>query len=355
MRLIPVMNSKLLAKYLRGQCSPEEVQEVLSWFKSEDVNPQQEQDWHQFWQEAEAEKEKPGNTAQATRLLEKLNRALDQQESEFAPANGLQAKEKKMPPRTKGYDWFKVAAAVLIPLCFLGLYATDFFRGDSPAAHPIITVKAAPGVRRVIKLEDGSRITLNTGSQVSYQQHFPRDKREIKLMGEAFFEVAKDSQRPFIVRTGTLSTRALGTSFNINYQGKTQPILVALATGSVQIAQQSGRSDSPVTRLKPGQQLAYSRLDQKYTVSTYDSLEVLGWREGILYFKKASLNQVIQKLEAWYGVDIEVTGKVPARAAEWHYTGSYKNQRLDDVLAGIAFVKSFTYKKKANKIYLTFH
>jgi transmembrane sensor len=81
----------------------------------------------------------------------------------------------------------------------------------------------------------------------------------------------------------------------------------------------------------------------------------LSWREGILYFKQANLAQVVSKLENWYGVTIELTGKIPGREKEWHYTGSYQNQSLDNVLEGIAFVKKFSYEKKGNTVKIKFN
>jgi transmembrane sensor len=129
---------------------------------------------------------------------------------------------------------------------------------------------------------------------------------------------------------------------------------VALATGAVKIKRQTKTGSRQLARLQPGQQLVYDRKDQGYTVSAYDSLEVLAWRTGVLYFKKATLSQVVEKLENWYGVDLELQGQVSGKDNQWLYTGSYDNQRLEDVLEGISFVKGFTYQKKGNKMILRF-
>jgi len=347
------MNSKLLEKYFKGACSPEEVQEVLNWFKSEELNQKQEQDLNQLWQEAEEEKENTKFTVSTNRLFDKINQAIDN--PDVTSVRVSKAEAELVPVKSKWPGLFRIAAAVLIPLCFLWVYATYFSRKESATPIKYVTMQPAPNARRIINLEDGSKITLNAGSQVSYPEHFPKFKREIKLSGEAFFEIAKDKQRPFIVKTGTISTQALGTSFNIKFHPEDNFISVALATGSVKIDKHIAAGSRQIAQLIPGQQLVYNKTKQKYQILTYEPLEVLGWREGILSFKKASLNQVTHKLEDWYGIEIEVAGKVPVKKAEWNYTGSYQNQSLDDVLKGIGFVKDFTYEKKGDKIKIKFN
>jgi transmembrane sensor len=349
------VDSKLLEKYFRGECSPEEVAEILGWFEKEELNPNQEQDLYRIWQQAEQEKEKPEYTRPAARILASINQAIDRQEQE--QASGLSPRhQKKSPTRKNGQRqglWQAVAAIVLVG-GFLGLF-NGYFPTRDRVVSRLITQEALPGTRKILRLPDGSRITLHAGSKITYQEPFSAHKRAFTLSGEAFFEVAKDSLRPFIVRTGNLTTQALGTSFNIHYRPSAPDISVALATGSVQVERHAQAGSRPVTRLLPGQQLVYHRITQGYTVRPYDPVEVLAWRKGVLYFKKANLSQVVEKLERWYGVEIEIQGKAAAKDRQWLYTGTYDNQRLDDVLAGISFVKNFTYKQKGNKMILKFN
>jgi ferric-dicitrate binding protein FerR (iron transport regulator) len=197
-------------------------------------------------------------------------------------------------------------------------------------------------------------ITLNSGSKVSFRKGLASDKREIVLQGEAFFEVAKDSLRPFIVHTGSISTQALGTSFNINYNLCDTAITVALATGVVKIDKHEPGQQRQIARLAPGQQLSYNKVTQQHEVAPFDSDEVLGWKHGVLSFRQASMKQTIRKLEIWYGVAIEVdTSGMPGEA--WNYTGEYDNESLNKVLEGIGFVKDFTYKRTEDKVRIDFN
>lgn len=343
-----IVDSKLVEKYFKGACSPQEVAQVLDWFEKEALNPAQEQDLYWFWQQAEQEKEKPEFTQKSADIFARINQAIDAQEQQPAPRQ-----QEKEGTRKNGL-WqvlLQVAAVLVLMGGLLGLF-NGYFAIRERVDSQLITHKALPGTRKILHLPDGSKVTLHAGSKITYQEPFSAHKRAFTLSGEAFFEVAKDSLRPFIVQTGNLSTQALGTSFNIQYQPLRQHISVALATGSVEIERQAQAGSQPVTRLLPGQQLVYHRVSQNYTVRPYDPMEVLAWRSGVLYFKKANLSQVVEKLESWYGVEIELKGKESGQDSQWLYTGGYDNQRLDEVLEGISFVKNFTYQKQGNKLIL---
>jgi ferric-dicitrate binding protein FerR (iron transport regulator) len=349
------MDIKKLERFYRGECSPREAEEVLGWFRSEELSPRQEQELYELWQEAEKEEHGrvfPQETASS--ILADLNRAIDERELVASKRSG-ESRSFFLPAGQRKWV-LAAAAAVLLPVFFLWLFTDYSSAGGEAHVARLITVEAPAGSRETVLLEDGSRITLNAGGKVSYWERFPSHRREITLSGEAFFEVAKDSLRPFVVKTGPLSTQALGTSFNISHQPGEDGIYVALATGAVQVEHRGdGGTGSGVTRLAPGQQLVYGQSGRAYKIEGYDNLEVLGWREGILYFNKAGLDRVIERLERWYGVDIQIIGEGPGKEVEWHYTGTYDNQSLENVLEGISFVKRFSYERKGNKVIVKFN
>ncbi|MHC2990627.1 hypothetical protein OB13_03165, partial [Pontibacter sp. HJ8] len=154
--------------------------------------------------------------------------------------------------------------------------------------------------------------------------------------------------------TGRISTQALGTSFNIDYNLHDSTITVALATGVVEVEKKDQGRQRQLSRLTPGQQLSYDKVSQQYAVSSFDRREVLAWKEGVLYFKKADMNQVVRELELWYGVDIEIdtAGK---QDLAWNYTGEYNQETLEKVLQGIGFVKGFTYTRDGGRVKIMFN
>lgn len=343
------MNRDLLDRFYKDECSPEEVQAVLKWFHRNNLGTEHEQELHDMWQKAsqltEGELQHDSGS-----IFGKIKAQIQEPQKPEQEETGTVTRFLQLQPPQ---FWLKVAAAIFLPLCLAFVLVQYTSRSDAKAAA-YMSVAAAPGVKKTISLPDGSMVMLNAGSKITFRKNFAADKREITLHGEAFFEVAKDSLRPFIVHTGSISTQALGTSFNIDYNSYNDAITVALATGVVKIDKQTPGQKRQLTRLVPGQQLSYNRFSQQYEVAAFSRREVLGWREGVLYFRKADMNQIIKKLENWYGVDIEVDA--PGKQNEaWNYTGEYDEESLEQVLEGIGFVKGFSYKLTKDKVKIVFN
>lgn len=343
------MDKGLLDRFYRGECSQEEVQHVLKWFQDNKLAPPQEQDLRALWQEAGAEETEVDDTHEPDRIFSRIKAQIEEPQQQQQEASGtIRFRQPQQPA-----FWFKAAAAVLLPLCLIWAIA-QYLSQPTAAPAVYVSVTAAPGVKKKINFPDGSVISLNSGSKVSFLRGFASDKREIVLRGEAFFEVAKDSLRPFIVHTGNISTQALGTSFNINYSPYDTAITVALATGVVKIDKLDKDRKRQITRLAPGQQLSYNKVTQQHAVVSFDRDEVLGWKQGVLSFKQANMKQTIKKLENWYGVDIEVdTSGMPDEA--WNYTGEYDSEALDKVLEGIGFVKGFSFDRTGKEVRIVFN
>jgi ferric-dicitrate binding protein FerR (iron transport regulator) len=341
------MNRGLLDRYYKGECSQEEVKAVLAWFQANKLDAEKEQELQALWQSAGQVEE---HAHDAGRIFSKIKEQLQepQQPEQQETSNII-----RFPQLHQQQFWLKVAAAVLLPLCLTWGLVRYTTRSKATAAV-YMSVVAEPGVKKTINLPDGSIVRLNAGSKVSFLRNFDADKREIQLRGEAFFEVAKDSLRPFIVHTGSISTQALGTSFNINYSLFDDAITVALATGVVKVDKQEQGKKRKLTKLVPGQQLSYSKASKQYAVAEFNRNEVLGWTEGVLTFKQADMDQTVRKLENWYGVDIEVDARGMQNEA-WNYTGEYDNETLEKVLEGIGFVKGFTYERNENKVRIVFN
>lgn len=210
----------------------------------------------------------------------------------------------------------------------------------------LLTKSTLPGEKLQLTLKDGSKVWMNATSEIQFPEKFDSLERRIVLSGEAYFEVAKDSLRPFIVETNGLSTTALGTSFNITTKNKGR-IHISLLTGKVKV---SSVSDMDVF-LDPGKELRYSTNDQKQQVRSFDVDQVMAWKEGILLFEDASLLSVVNQLEDWYGVKIEIENGERIR---WKYSAEYKNQTLEDVLNSLSYIQQFEYALEGKQVKFKF-
>lgn len=184
-------------------------------------------------------------------------------------------------------------------------------------------------------MPDGTKVILNSNSSVKYIDGGKIAQRQVQLQGEAFFEVVKDSLRPFTVTSNGVRTTALGTSFNVKIKDSGQ-VQVALLTGKVEVV---GETDKKVVLL-PGKS-ALVDTHGEMVISVFDEMEITGWKEGVLVFKDNSLAEIIKRLENWYGVTI-ISNLKPA--SNFRYSGINNNETLEEVLNGISFVHHFKYE-----------
>jgi ferric-dicitrate binding protein FerR (iron transport regulator) len=222
------------------------------------------------------------------------------------------------------------------------------------ASEQLFVVKEAtkitePGQKLSFHLNDGSRVILNAGSKLIYPETFNEQERIVHLEGEAFFEVSKDSLRPFRVITGSVVTTALGTSFNINSFSINKEIEVALVTGKVMVTEDKNSTEAVF--LMPGEMATYHKGDDSLSKSIYNFKEEISWKDGVLYFKDAGYSEIVRKLELWYGVDI-VENRIPEKT--WNFTGTFEDENLVNILNSLQFGHGFKYEIIGKKVELKF-
>lgn len=264
-------------------------------------------------------------------------------------------RQTKMKP-TISIQWqfFKKIAAVFL-LIMLGTAAWLEF--DYKEAVPPVkidqvkyVVKKNPrGQRSIIELQDGSKVYLNAESEISYIDGFQETSREIKLKGEAYFEVASDPAKPFIVEAEGITTKAIGTSFNIKAYEENNNITISLTSGKVVVGNLwNGNKEEEQLILNPGDKASYTA-SNGLVKEKLDYNKDIAWKEGVLFFNNAEFEEVMQRLERWYDVKIIVSGK-PLK--DWHYDGSFKNASLERVMERLAYVQDFKFELKGKNLYV---
>lgn len=224
----------------------------------------------------------------------------------------------------------KIAAAVALPLLLLNLLLTQLPSWDDrQIACRKIEVPAGEQMR--VLMADGSTVVLNSETTLEYPEHFSRRKREVKLHGEAFFEVAKDSKRPFFVHTDGLSIRVVGTRFNLNTSSP-QATSLYLQQGKV-IAREEISGHDHTYEMLPGQLLELNRESGKISVKTdAGSLNLMGWMHKRYYFKNTPLRDLLAFLERNYGVECHVSDE---RLYKYTYTINFYNESIDQILSAM--------------------
>ena len=151
-----------------------------------------------------------------------------------------------------------------------------------------------------MQLADGSKVYLNAGSSLRYPVRFAGERREVVLTGEGYFEVAKDTARPFVVKAGEIDVRVLGTAFNVNAYPERETVAATLVEGSVQVNYKAGQQV-----IRPGMQLVYDKQNGKAEVSAVDTEVYTSWKDGYYEFEEMELGELMPLLGRWYAVGVD--------------------------------------------------
>lgn len=317
------MDKSLLHKYLRGELNDHEQQLMNEFLRREDAQQQLEQalanDWETF---------KPGEIS-------------DEQIGYWRKQFFSRLNKPRKVHRLLRLPYAAIWIAVVLSA---GLWlTTGHYRGHTAVMTARMTKTTNPNGRMsVITLSDSSIVYLAGGSTLTYPESFNAGSREISLTGEAFFDVSQHPSQPFIVHTGAVQTRVLGTSFRVSAL-EARPLSVAVATGKVQVEEITAKALAVLT---PGQCM---RLAGGQTViSEVNTDDLNAWKDGRLVFNGASLEEVMTTLERWYGIHAVYQTKQPG---DRRFTITLSAKRpFNEIMAVLAATGRFTYQLDGNRI-----
>ena len=179
-----------------------------------------------------------------------------------------------------------------------------------------------------LTLTDGTKIWLNAASSITYPIVFTGNERKVQMSGEAYYEVAKDAARKFIVSANGVETEVLGTHFNVNGYEDEANTKVTLLEGSVKVKSEV-KSQKSEALLKPGEQAVVSTHSPLTIDHSPDLEETVAWKDGYFDFKGAEIKSVMRQLSRWYNVEIEYNGKI----TDNHFSGIInRNNNISQVL-----------------------
>jgi len=186
-------------------------------------------------------------------------------------------------------------------------------------------------------------VYLNSGSSLKFPNSFNGMKtRNVKLAGEGHFEVAKNKDQPFIVDIHKMQIKVLGTTFNVDAYANNTSFTIALVEGSIELQQKTNNGISKLLKMKPNQVAFYNQLDNKLIMETEDDLnKYTAWTDGKIILSNDPVNMVIQKLENWYNVDIELADK---KLEKYRFTGTFIDEPLEQVLSILNLTSHMQYK-----------
>lgn len=320
------MTDETLIKFINKELAQAERQKVIRWI------------------EASNENRKRYNLLKARDTVAKFNTPHLDIDKSYREVIEKTKKRKQTAP-----VWMRVAAAVI-------LLASTWFVWDLTTE----TTKPKPGkVDEVdeqisitdkgenteILLPDGSKVQLNADSRLTWSPNFSDSIRQIHLSGEAFFDVAHDSQRPFIVHTENLDVTVLGTTFNVRAYPDDEKPVTTLVSGIVEL---SGKTNKPVT-LQPMQAAVLDKNTEQFEIEDVSEFEAAPWREGKLLFQDTPLEKVVRDIERKYDVECYIDS---SELNGFLFTGTFDNLTIDEVLRVLKISSDINYNKDGKKIEL---
>ncbi|MEQ9287755.1 MAG: FecR domain-containing protein [Cyclobacteriaceae bacterium] len=246
----------------------------------------------------------------------------------------------------------KIAASILLVASMAYLYFNlDTQSGDTLATAQWKTTETASGQLSTITFSDGSKAILNAESKLSRPSIFSDTLRIVELEGEAYFEIAKDKSRPFVVKTKHVSTNVLGTKFNVMAFPEEETVNVSLIEGSVDVVSHNeAGNDIGHFLLKPEEQVVIHTVSKEGITRRIDPEQVIGWKDNIFTFDNVRMEVVIKAVKRRYGVDIVVKNQ---NINNCLIKTSFRNLSLRAMLETLTFATNASYEIQKEKIILT--
>lgn len=219
-------------------------------------------------------------------------------------------------------------------------------RESAPEMNKVVT---STGGFYTLVLSDGTRVWLNSESELEYPVVFGEGERCVNLKGEAFFEVARDASRPFVVEAGDVRTKVLGTSFNIKAYANEPTVAATLFSGRVEVAPLKDLARKVV--LTPGNQASWNDRMKEMSVHEADLSRVAAWKEGLFIFKREGLEEIARQIERWYGVEFVFRLDEESVCS---FSGSFsKYESLKSILEAFSFTGELNFEMNKDTVFVT--
>ena len=321
-----------LKKYFAGQLTPQEEAQVQEWLVEHSEDPQVQDALLAIMSDMETEDMTVSSPAYV-----KVSRRL-----------GLDRKSRfERTVRTIGRWAMGIAACVMLPL--LGAFVYD--RLSVPEQADWLELKVPYGQTDELVLADGTHLHLNAGTRVTYPSAFLGSERRVFIEGEVFAEVAKNPEQPFIIASGDVDVKVLGTTFNFKAYDNTECVELILLEGAVQVDIDASTRTKQI-QLHPGEMVQYDRKSGEIEMKDFQPHLYKGFHDnGSIHFFNLRFSDIASDLERLFGVKLVLLDE---ELAETRYFALFSNsESLDQILDDINIDGKMKFRKSENVIYIS--
>lgn len=350
---------QLIALYLAGEASPQQEEELFDLLHHDKDAL--------FFFEAFSEYWNGAKKTEASDIQDEIHFQQIISIAEKRPAPGAQGEVLNIAPSRKFSFKSLLVAASIVALVIVGfVFYSNSSASESnyPALNEVVAKK---GTRTHLVLPDGSTVWLNADSRLEYAGSFSDSLREVTLTGEAFFDIKKDAQRPFVVHTSDLDIKVLGTAFNVKSYPRDEVIETTLIHGMIEVSS-TNQPGAPKVILHPHDKLVFNKTGSKdnqqisgktipaakpFTITTLPrqlndtAIRETAWIYNKLIFDGETFREIAAAMERWYDVKIvfhdEKIASLPIHV-------QFRNETIDEALFALQQIESFSYKKSKNQI-----
>lgn len=334
----------LLGRYITKEATPDERQIVDNWLASSEANRLTFQRVQQRYASPTSQTPMPDEESDAGAVWNRY----------IAPHLSETDNVRPMPVRQ--FVWWqqpslrRVASLVLL----MGLMAALYWSTTLFKAEPALAVQQNPeGKRSLITLPDGSRVWLNADSRLEFPKKFDGPLREVRLVGEAFFDVTHNPSQPFVIRLATASIRVLGTSFNVRAYPGDPTVRTTVVTGRVAFVPNRDATQPMVgksadtTFILPNHHVVQQVNTLAVTEAPVMAQKEIAWKENRLVFDQTPMSEVARTLERWYGLHVVLEQPTLANCP---LTATFEGQSIQEVMDLIGRTGQFQYTLTNNDL-----
>lgn len=323
------VTKEMIRRYHLGECTTAEKDAVDSWLESEYAEISYPGDFDELDEQQQG--------------WEKLSKRYAFGESKQIEYNPVE-KEKSHSFRFVG----RIAAGLILIMC-LGL-GYRLFKSDPKESLQLTyqTIQVKKGERRQVQLADGTQVWLNSESSLSFPKEFSGATRDVSFTGEAYFAVAKNPDKHFVINSPRTRTEVLGTKFNLRDYSAEEKSEVVVEEGKVRFSGLQSDGELMLTANQKGTFQAKTKEIKQSIV--YDSRKYMDWKENKLVLQDLKLEQIKPILERWYNIDLIIAKN---DLKDERYTGSFNNPAIQEVLKSICFALKLQYQQQNKTFTIT--
>ena len=366
----------LLSKKIAGEATPEELDELQELISSNTEWKTTMENLRELWSSkpviVDTDKKQKIEDAYLVHINRLKEKGADFKENTELAVHDVEINLTAIKkPFYKSWVTYAAAAVFIVAVIFLYPLIADTGKTNEVASpiRPFNEITINPGSRTKVQLPDGSQVWVNSGSHLTYEGNFKGNTREVQLDGEAYFDVAKDASRPFIVHTSNIDIKVLGTAFNVKAYKTEATIEATLIHGSIEVINKSQPGSAKIM-LKPHEKLVYNKYvikdikDYKADIQPVaDSFSIIikplgkniadndivetAWVYNKLIFEDERFADLALKMERWYNVKISIEYE---KLKNYRISGSFVNETAEEALKALQLLVPFSYSIKNNEV-----